>query len=63
MGEECDQCKPGFFALHEDNPEGCIECFCSGLSTECEATEFSSFNSTVSFWLFGFIMEPLYLWA
>uniref|UniRef100_UPI00398EB503 laminin subunit alpha-1 n=1 Tax=Pristiophorus japonicus TaxID=55135 RepID=UPI00398EB503 len=36
-GENCDQCKPGFYNLQERNPEGCTECFCFGLSGVCES--------------------------
>ncbi|XP_059831982.1 laminin subunit alpha-1 isoform X1 [Hypanus sabinus] len=36
-GENCDQCKSGFYNLQERNPEGCTECFCFGLSGVCES--------------------------
>ncbi|RZF44365.1 hypothetical protein LSTR_LSTR015528 [Laodelphax striatellus] len=35
-GERCDKCKPGFFLLDRDNPKGCMECYCSGVSSQCE---------------------------
>uniref|UniRef100_A0A6I8PFI4 Laminin subunit alpha-2 n=1 Tax=Ornithorhynchus anatinus TaxID=9258 RepID=A0A6I8PFI4_ORNAN len=34
-GEDCSRCKAGFFNLQQDNPKGCEECFCSGVSTIC----------------------------
>uniref|UniRef100_A0A8C8SMW2 Laminin subunit alpha 2 n=1 Tax=Pelusios castaneus TaxID=367368 RepID=A0A8C8SMW2_9SAUR len=34
-GENCDHCKPGFFNLQQDNPRGCEECFCSGITNVC----------------------------
>ncbi|XP_069690531.1 laminin subunit alpha-2 isoform X2 [Periplaneta americana] len=37
-GERCDRCKPGFFALSVDNPDGCISCYCSGVSNVCHST-------------------------
>ena len=27
-GQKCDSCKPGFFSLSEDNPDGCSPCDC-----------------------------------
>ncbi|XP_053566671.1 laminin subunit alpha-2 isoform X2 [Bombina bombina] len=34
-GENCDRCKSGFFNLRQDNPQGCDECYCSGVSNTC----------------------------
>ncbi|XP_074943697.1 laminin subunit alpha-2 isoform X1 [Phalacrocorax aristotelis] len=34
-GENCDRCKAGFFNLHQNNPKGCEECFCSGKTNVC----------------------------
>ncbi|XP_054830970.1 laminin subunit alpha-2 [Eublepharis macularius] len=34
-GENCDRCKVGFFNLQQDNPRGCEECFCSGITNDC----------------------------
>lgn len=34
-GERCDRCKPGYFFLDRDNPDGCTECYCSGVSHNC----------------------------
>lgn len=36
-GERCDRCKEGFYALHEANAEGCLECFCYGITNKCSA--------------------------
>ncbi|XP_076269984.1 wing blister isoform X2 [Rhynchophorus ferrugineus] len=36
QGKYCDQCKPGYFSLNFDNPDGCLACFCSGVTTVCE---------------------------
>jgi len=34
-GHECSECKPGYFALDENRADGCLECFCSGMSDHC----------------------------
>ncbi|KAJ0183614.1 hypothetical protein K1T71_000037 [Dendrolimus kikuchii] len=31
----CDDCRPGTFGLDTDNPQGCISCYCSGVTNEC----------------------------
>ncbi|MEQ2289431.1 hypothetical protein AMECASPLE_032953, partial [Ameca splendens] len=35
-GRRCEECVSGWFALSDQNPNGCSECFCSGLSRDCE---------------------------
>ena len=37
-GEKCDHCKPGYFALSKDNPDGCLQCYCSGVSNTCHSS-------------------------
>jgi len=32
-GSRCDQCREGTFNLRRDNPQGCSDCFCSGVTT------------------------------
>lgn len=39
-GPRCDRCKPGTFGLNETNPKGCLDCFCSGVATECSESNF-----------------------
>ena len=39
-GRRCDRCKRGFFALHEAHSRGCLECFCNGITDQCEAANF-----------------------
>ncbi|XP_005389242.1 PREDICTED: laminin subunit alpha-2 isoform X3 [Chinchilla lanigera] len=46
-GGDCSRCKPGFFNLQEDNPKGCDECFCSGVSNRCQS----------SYWTYGNIQD------
>lgn len=31
----CDTCRPGSFNLNEHSPQGCIECFCFGVTRSC----------------------------
>ncbi|XP_047423850.1 laminin subunit alpha-1 [Mugil cephalus] len=42
VGAHCDLCKPGFFNLQENNPLGCTECFCFGVSDVCESSTWST---------------------
>ncbi|XP_034151976.1 basement membrane-specific heparan sulfate proteoglycan core protein isoform X5 [Esox lucius] len=41
MGSQCDECKSGSFHLTEDNPEGCLQCFCMGVSKHCASSTWS----------------------
>ncbi|XP_057332116.1 basement membrane-specific heparan sulfate proteoglycan core protein isoform X8 [Microplitis mediator] len=34
-GPECNRCKPSTFGLSSDNPNGCNECFCNGVTDQC----------------------------
>ncbi|XP_027137087.1 laminin subunit alpha-1 isoform X2 [Larimichthys crocea] len=42
MGAHCDLCKPGFYNLQENNPLGCTDCFCFGVSDVCESAAWST---------------------
>ncbi|XP_063241894.1 basement membrane-specific heparan sulfate proteoglycan core protein isoform X7 [Bacillus rossius redtenbacheri] len=42
-GARCNRCRQGTFALSAENPEGCLECFCSGVTDICQA---SAYNRT-----------------
>uniref|UniRef100_A0A4W6EC76 Basement membrane-specific heparan sulfate proteoglycan core protein n=1 Tax=Lates calcarifer TaxID=8187 RepID=A0A4W6EC76_LATCA len=35
-GRRCEECVSGWFGLSAENPDGCSQCFCSGLSRDCE---------------------------
>ncbi|KAJ9584666.1 hypothetical protein L9F63_020991, partial [Diploptera punctata] len=35
-GRNCDRCRPGTFSLSEKHIEGCLECFCSGVTDACQ---------------------------
>lgn len=47
-GGDCSRCKAGFFNLQQDNPKGCEECFCSGVSNRCQS----------SYWTYGNVSNP-----
>ncbi|XP_059491072.1 basement membrane-specific heparan sulfate proteoglycan core protein isoform X8 [Neocloeon triangulifer] len=41
-GDRCNRCRRGSFALSEKLPSGCLECFCSGVSQECQSSSLYS---------------------
>ncbi|XP_030761278.1 laminin subunit alpha-1-like [Sitophilus oryzae] len=43
-GKYCDRCKSGYFGLSYEQPEGCLPCFCSGVTTLCEIARIESKN-------------------
>ncbi|XP_029911416.1 basement membrane-specific heparan sulfate proteoglycan core protein isoform X2 [Myripristis murdjan] len=40
-GAQCDECKPGSFHLSEANPDGCLQCFCMGVTKQCASSTWS----------------------
>ena len=34
----CERCKNGYFYLTSSNPEGCTNCVCMGINTNCSST-------------------------
>ncbi|XP_076397846.1 terribly reduced optic lobes isoform X10 [Megachile rotundata] len=34
-GPQCNRCRPSTFGLTADNPDGCSECYCSGVTDQC----------------------------
>ncbi|XP_018411793.1 PREDICTED: laminin subunit alpha-2 [Nanorana parkeri] len=40
-GDNCQVCKRGFFNLQRQNPKGCDQCFCSGVSNNCIDSRFT----------------------
>ncbi|XP_036844476.1 basement membrane-specific heparan sulfate proteoglycan core protein isoform X1 [Oncorhynchus mykiss] len=41
VGSQCDECKSGAFHLTEENPEGCLQCFCMGVTKQCASSTWS----------------------
>lgn len=39
-GDSCNSCKRGFFHLSKTNPDGCMQCWCSGVTTECYSSNY-----------------------
>ena len=39
-GLNCDRCRSNYFSLTEENPEGCLPCFCSGVTQMCSEALF-----------------------
>nr|XP_033778769.1 basement membrane-specific heparan sulfate proteoglycan core protein isoform X4 [Geotrypetes seraphini] len=38
VGNRCDECKSGAFYLSDKNPEGCLKCFCMGVTKQCASS-------------------------
>ncbi|UJR25590.1 hypothetical protein I4U23_006934 [Adineta vaga] len=38
-GDRCDRCKHNHFYLNPTTPNGCLPCFCSGVSSECRSSD------------------------
>uniref|UniRef100_A0A8C5CWQ2 Heparan sulfate proteoglycan 2 n=1 Tax=Gadus morhua TaxID=8049 RepID=A0A8C5CWQ2_GADMO len=56
---QCDQCKPGSFHLTEGNAEGCMQCFCMGVTKECASSSWSRDQVRLSFPLHRFSLTNL----
>ncbi|XP_067328853.1 basement membrane-specific heparan sulfate proteoglycan core protein isoform X4 [Anolis sagrei] len=41
MGRFCNECATGTFHLSQHNPEGCLRCFCMGVSRQCASSSWS----------------------
>nr|XP_034195684.1 laminin subunit alpha-1 isoform X1 [Osmia lignaria] len=51
-GEFCDHCKPGHFALTKENLDGCLSCYCFGISNRCSTAKLTySSISSLEDWL------------
>ncbi|KAI1728541.1 immunoglobulin domain-containing protein [Ditylenchus destructor] len=38
VGATCDRCAPGSFQMSPNNPQGCLKCFCSGVTNQCDSS-------------------------
>ena len=52
VGLRCDQCRDGYFDLSGENVDGCRQCECSGVTTECVSGDVERAQVT-SVFLFG----------
>uniref|UniRef100_A0A1I8AA30 Basement membrane-specific heparan sulfate proteoglycan core protein n=1 Tax=Steinernema glaseri TaxID=37863 RepID=A0A1I8AA30_9BILA len=37
-GPQCNQCAPGSYQLSEKSPQGCLKCFCFGITNQCQSS-------------------------
>ncbi|XP_067659130.1 basement membrane-specific heparan sulfate proteoglycan core protein-like isoform X2 [Haliotis asinina] len=38
QGQKCNTCVAGYFYLDESNPQGCLSCFCMGVTNQCTSS-------------------------
>uniref|UniRef100_A0A8I6ASH2 Basement membrane-specific heparan sulfate proteoglycan core protein n=1 Tax=Rattus norvegicus TaxID=10116 RepID=A0A8I6ASH2_RAT len=41
VGRSCNECSEGSFHLSKQNPDGCLKCFCMGVSRQCSSSSWS----------------------
>ncbi|XP_058532481.1 basement membrane-specific heparan sulfate proteoglycan core protein isoform X2 [Ochotona princeps] len=41
VGRLCNECADGSFHLSKQNPDGCLKCFCMGVSRQCSSSSWS----------------------
>ncbi|XP_052832935.1 basement membrane-specific heparan sulfate proteoglycan core protein isoform X4 [Octopus bimaculoides] len=46
---KCNACKPNYFYLSEDNPQGCLSCYCMGITNKCSSSNFNRMELKPSF--------------
>lgn len=39
-GSSCSTCKPGTFHLSQENKDGCLSCFCMGVTQQCSSSTY-----------------------
>uniref|UniRef100_A0A7N6A6L9 Heparan sulfate proteoglycan 2 n=1 Tax=Anabas testudineus TaxID=64144 RepID=A0A7N6A6L9_ANATE len=39
-GPSCSSCKPGTFHLSQENKDGCLSCFCMGVTQQCSSSTY-----------------------
>lgn len=47
VGPTCAQCRPGSYHLSEKSPQGCLKCFCFGVTDQCRSSNW--YRTTVSY--------------
>lgn len=40
-GLTCSHCQPHYFYLSASNPDGCLPCFCMGISQQCTSSSYT----------------------
>lgn len=48
VGALCDECKIGAYHLSADNTDGCLQCFCMGVTKQCASSTWSRDQVTPS---------------
>ena len=48
-GQNCNRCKDSTFHLSSDFPDGCISCFCMGVTNQCTSTSYRRSQVSLSF--------------
>ncbi|KAL3861185.1 hypothetical protein ACJMK2_007245 [Sinanodonta woodiana] len=40
QGRRCERCREGYFYLSEENEQGCLSCYCSGITNQCTSSSY-----------------------
>lgn len=52
-GKRCNKCRAFFFNLDSNNPDGCMPCFCFGVTSQCKCARGYRDKVTVShLWIY-----------
>ncbi|XP_019884797.1 basement membrane-specific heparan sulfate proteoglycan core protein isoform X13 [Camponotus floridanus] len=49
-GPECNRCRPSTYGLRAENIDGCIECYCSGITDQCH--ESTLYVQQIPMWVY-----------
>ncbi|XP_067214275.1 basement membrane-specific heparan sulfate proteoglycan core protein isoform X33 [Linepithema humile] len=49
-GSECNRCRPSTYGLRAENIDGCIECYCSGVTDQCH--ESTLYVQQIPMWVY-----------
>ncbi|XP_076452135.1 basement membrane-specific heparan sulfate proteoglycan core protein-like isoform X4 [Babylonia areolata] len=41
QGRRCGSCRDGYFNMEESNQQGCLACFCMGITNDCSSSSYS----------------------
>lgn len=58
VGRLCNECSDGFFHLSKQNPDGCLKCFCMGVSRQCSSSSWSRAQVPTREWQLDGIAVP-----